>query len=212
MTNPLDGGPAPAAAAVVFSDALEQAEQYASILASRGIEWGLIGPREGDKLWERHLLNSVAVSPSIHDDALVVDVGSGAGLPGIPLALMRPDLRVTLLEPLERRAHFLTLAVDELGIGDRVRVVRERAEEHRQLYDVATCRAVAPVTKLLAWTTHLFSPGGRLVALKGESVDGELIKAANELKKRRLSARVHLARVHPDVEATRVLVVEGPRG
>lgn len=207
MTSPTLGGPAPAAAAELFSDALGAAEQYVGILATRGVEWGLIGPRELDRLWERHVLNSVAVEDAVPDGAFVVDVGSGAGLPGIPLALARPDARVTLLEPLERRAKFLTLTVDELGLAEQVRVVRGRAEDHRELYDVVACRAVAPLPRLLAWTQHLFVPGGRLVALKGERAQAEVAGAAKELKKRWLSATVRAVRPHPDLELTRLVIV-----
>lgn len=207
MGTPRDGGPAPSAAAVVFAGALPQAERYVTILGTRGVEWGLLGPREHDRIWDRHVLNSVAIAPAISEGALVLDVGSGAGLPGIPLALIRPDLRITLLEPLERRVNFLTLAVQELGIGDRVRVVRGRAEDHAEAYDVVTCRAVAPLTRLLAWTAPLFQPHGRMVALKGENVDAEIARATKELKRRRLSARVQVSQPHPDVEPTRVLIV-----
>lgn len=181
--------------------------QYVDLLAGRGVEWGLIGPHETVRLWERHVLNSLAVSGFIGQDATVVDVGSGAGLPGIPLALARPDLLLTLLEPLERRAKFLTLAVDELGLGDRVRVVRDRAEYHAGRYHVATCRAVAPLSRLLGWTLPLFSPGGSLVALKGESAERELESMSKELRRRRLFGRVVTVTVHPGAEPTRVVVV-----
>ena len=154
----------PDAASELFGTALASAEAYVAMLATRGVEWGLIGPRETERLWERHVLNSLAVSRFVGDGASVADVGSGAGLPGIPLALARPDLWVTLIEPLERRASFLALAIDELNLGERVRVVRARAEEHKARYDVVTCRAVAPLEKLLKWTVPLFQPGGRLVA------------------------------------------------
>ena len=135
----------PDGARELFGDAFDRACQYADILAGRGVEWGLIGPREQDRIWSRHILNSVAIASHIPQGASVVDVGSGAGLPGIPLALVRPDLRITLLEPLQRRAAFLELAVAELGLGDRVSVVRARAEDHHEVYDVVTCRAVADV-------------------------------------------------------------------
>ena len=117
----------PDAAASVFRDELGRATAYADLLATRGLEWGLMGPREVDRIWDRHVLNSVAVGHAIAPGASVVDVGSGAGLPGIPLALARPDLRVTLLEPLLRRANFLTGGVEELGLGERDEVVRGRA-------------------------------------------------------------------------------------
>lgn len=200
-------GATPAAASDLFGAAVGLAEQYVSILAGRGVEWGLIGPRETERLWPRHVLNSLAVSGFVPDGSAVVDVGSGAGLPGIPLALARPDLKITLLEPLERRAKFLQLAVDELGLNDRVRVVRGRAEEHKGRYDVVTCRAVAPLDRLLGWTAHLFQPGGRLVALKGQSAAAEVDALDRVLARRKLSGRVASVTPHPDVEETFVVVL-----
>ncbi|TBT95550.1 16S rRNA (guanine(527)-N(7))-methyltransferase RsmG [Propioniciclava tarda] len=191
----------------MFGAAVGLAEQYVSILAGRGVEWGLIGPRETERLWPRHVLNSLAVSGFVPDGSAVVDVGSGAGLPGIPLALARPDLKITLLEPLERRAKFLQLAVDELGLNDRVRVVRGRAEEHKGRYDVVTCRAVAPLDRLLGWTAHLFQPGGRLVALKGQSAAAEVDALDRVLARRKLSGRVASVTPHRDVEETFVVVL-----
>lgn len=125
----------------VFGDSYPLAEQYVDILASRGVDWGLIGPREVDRLWSRHVLNSLAIAPLIGTGATVLDVGSGAGLPGLPLAIHRPDLSITLLEPLLRRANFLTQAVAELGLDERVSVVRGRAEEYRGRHRVVTARA-----------------------------------------------------------------------
>lgn len=141
----------PDAAAAVFGAEVDRAAAYVTLLATTGVERGLLGPREVDRLWDRHVLNSVAVSHAIGPQASVVDVGSGAGLPGIPLALARPDLVVTLLEPLLRRATFLSEVVDELELADRVSVVRGRAVDpddrdplgHRATYDVVTSRAVA---------------------------------------------------------------------
>lgn len=201
-------GPGRAAASELFGDALPRAERYVELLANEGVEWGLIGPRETERLWERHVLNSLAVLDAVGAGERVVDVGSGAGLPGIPLALARPGLAITLLEPLERRVRFLELCVAELELAGRVRVVRGRAEEHRERYDVVTCRAVAPLTRLLAWTRPLFYPSGRLVALKGESAQAELDQARKELRKARLTGRVQIARPYPDADPTRLLVVE----
>lgn len=192
----------------LFGATLPAAERYVEILGSRGVEWGLIGPREVGRLWERHVVNSLAIEPFVEPEAAVIDVGSGAGLPGIPLALARPDLRITLLEPLERRARFLGLTVDELGLSDRVRVVRGRAEEHAASYDVVTCRAVAALTKLLTWTRPLFAGGGRLVALKGASASDDLAKAGKELKKRGLEGRVATVSVYAGAEPTWVTVVQ----
>ncbi|MCA0253126.1 MAG: 16S rRNA (guanine(527)-N(7))-methyltransferase RsmG [Actinobacteria bacterium] len=176
--------------ASVFPGGEEQINRYVDILASRGIDWGLIGPRERDRLWERHVLNSVALGSRIPSGATVVDVGSGAGLPGIPLAIQRPDLSVTLLEPLLRRANFLNLAVDELELADRVQVVRGRAEEHRSRYDIVTCRAVAPLPRLLGWCLPLVAPGGRLIALKGSSAAAEVLSAKDDLRRLRAKASV----------------------
>ena len=176
--------------ASVFPGGEEQINRYVDILASRGIDWGLIGPRERDRLWERHVLNSVALGSRIPSGATVVDVGSGAGLPGIPLAIRRPDLSVTLLEPLLRRANFLNLAVDELELADRVQVVRGRAEEHRSRYDIVTCRAVAPLPRLLGWCLPLVAPGGRLIALKGSSAAAEVLSAKDDLRRLRAKASV----------------------
>lgn len=174
----------------VFGEGAEAISQYVDILASRGIDWGLIGPRERDRLWDRHVLNSIALSRAIPEGATVVDVGSGAGLPGIPLAILRPELRVTLLEPLLRRVNFLNLAVEELGLAERVQVVRGRAEEHDRRYDVVTCRAVAPLPRLLGWCLPLVARGGRLLALKGSSAGDEVVAARAELRKARVSASV----------------------
>ncbi len=192
----------------VFGDAFGLASQYVDILTSRGIEWGLLGPREVDRVWGRHVLNSVAISPLLPPTATVVDVGSGAGLPGIPLAILRPDLRVTLLEPLQRRFNFLTLAVNELGLGDRVAVVRGRAEDHQQRYEVVTCRALAPLPRLLTWCAPLIAPAGRLVALKGSSATEEIRAAGPELVRLRLRARVEQAAAPGSEESTWVIVAE----
>jgi 16S rRNA (guanine527-N7)-methyltransferase len=173
--------PVPDAARVVFGPAVDRAAAYVRMLATDGTVRGLIGPREVPRLWDRHLLNSTALAPLVPDGAKVIDVGSGAGLPGIPLALARPDLRIILLEPLARRVAFLEEAVRALAL-DNVTVVRGRAEEgpvRRRYYgnDVATARAVAPLDKLAGWCLPLVRPGGRLLALKGSSA-AEEVRAA----------------------------------
>jgi 16S rRNA (guanine527-N7)-methyltransferase len=175
----------PAAAREVFGPALDRAEAYARLLATDGTVRGLIGPREVPRLWDRHLLNSVAVAELIPRDARVVDVGSGAGLPGVPLALARPDLSVTLLEPLARRYAFLVECVDALGLPN-VNVVRGRAEEgpvRRQHgdADVVTARAVAPLDRLAGWCLPLLRVGGVLLALKGSTAPEELAEAREAL-------------------------------
>lgn len=173
-------GPVPAApdaAAEVFGDRLETAERYAAILAGAGVEWGLIGPREVDRLWDRHILNSSALGELLVPDERIADIGSGAGLPGIPLALARPDVHVTLIEPLLRRSEFLREAVDELGLD--VAVVRGRAEDSEVRksvgeLDVVTSRAVASLDKLTRWSMPLLRVDGRMLALKGERAGAEI--------------------------------------
>lgn len=206
-TDPADDSAITEATLVdIFGDQVEAARAYHRLLATDGIEWGLLGPREGDRLWQRHILNSAALASVMPQGASVVDVGSGAGLPGIPLALVRPDLQVTLLEPLERRVTFLTAAVENLGISDRVRIVRARAEEHKDLYDVVTCRAVGPLKRLLPWCLPLLRPRtGELIALKGASVSDELRTVDKLLTKRKLHATVVSVRAHATTEATTAL-------
>lgn len=166
-------------------------QQYVDLLLSRGIDWGLIGPREGDRIWERHILNSVALAPLIPEGATVVDVGSGAGLPGIPLAVLRPDLKVTLLESMARRTAFLSEAVEELELAPRVEVVRARAEEHEGRYDRVVSRAVAALPRLLGWCVPLCAKGGRVLALKGSSVRQDLDQAEGEVRHWQLQTEVH---------------------
>ena len=168
----------PATAEQVFGAALPLAERYVAWLASDGVTRGLIGPREVPRLWERHLLNSAVVEELVPSEATVADVGSGAGLPGLVLALVRPDLQVTLIEPLLRRATFLTEAVDLLGTAN-VEVVRSRAEELRgRRFAVVTARAVAPLTRLAGWCAPLIEPAGWMLALKGDRAEEELAEAA----------------------------------
>ena len=161
---------------------------YVDLLASEGVTRGLIGPREIPRLWSRHVLNcAVVADPAIElvlPQARVADIGSGAGLPGLVWAITRPDIRVLLVEPLLRRATFLEEAVSTLGLTDRVRVWRGRAEdapEDLRTNDVATARAVAPLGRLVGWLAPLLVPGGRLIALKGSSALSELEDARAEL-------------------------------
>lgn len=176
--------PAPAAAVGVFSHALPLAERYADLLAGDGVDRGLIGPREVPRLWERHLLNCALLGRAIPPSVDVCDVGSGAGLPGIVLALSRPDLRLTLVEPLLRRTKFLEEVVEHLGL-ENVEVVRARAEElhGKREFTVVTSRAVAPLDRLLSWSMPLVRQGGELVAMKGSSVHEEIERAQATLKK-----------------------------
>jgi 16S rRNA (guanine527-N7)-methyltransferase len=168
-----------AASRVVFGDRYELAERYAEMLVGSGVDRGVIGPREADRLWERHLLNSVVLGELIPAGARVLDVGSGAGLPGIPLAIARPDLRIVLLEAMARRVAWLEEAVTELGLG--VPVHRGRAEDpgvRRELggNDVVTARAVAPLGRLAGWCLPLVAAGGRLLAVKGASAGAEVAR------------------------------------
>ncbi|MUN37895.1 16S rRNA (guanine(527)-N(7))-methyltransferase RsmG [Actinomadura litoris] len=194
----------------VFGDALPIAERYAAFLANAGVERGLIGPREVDRLWERHLINCAVVAEAIPDGAQVVDVGSGAGLPGIVLAIVRPDLRVTLLEPLLRRTTFLNECVELLGLPN-VEVRRARAEEVVEEFsmDVATARAVAPLDRLAKWALPLLRPGGELLALKGERAAAELEEARPVLKRFgvRTSELLQVGRGMVDPPTTLVRVV-----
>lgn len=197
----------PAAAEGLFGSAVMQISRYVDILANRGIEWGLIGPREADRLWDRHVLNSAAMAKLPAVGARVLDVGSGAGLPGIPLAIARPDLSVVLLEPLLRRYNFLVEAVAELELGDRVEVRRGRAEDLRESFDVVTARAVAPLGRLVGWTQQLFVPDGELLALKGSSASDEVREAGAQLRQAGLSAEVLELQLAPEVATTYVVRV-----
>ncbi|MFD6398679.1 16S rRNA (guanine(527)-N(7))-methyltransferase RsmG [Nocardia sp. NPDC060249] len=174
----------PAAAARVFGDRLDIARRYYAALATAGVERGLIGPREVPRLWERHILNCAVIGELIDEGASVVDIGSGAGLPGIPLAIARPDLRITLVEPLLRRTIFLSEFIEEAGLD--VTVVRGRAEQSGVIKeaggaDVVTSRAVAPLAKLAHWSLPLLRDHGRMLALKGTSAAEELERDGAEL-------------------------------
>lgn len=170
------------------------AARYAGWLASVGIERGLIGPRERPRLWDRHLLNCVAIAPLLSPGARIIDLGSGAGLPGIVLAVARPDAEVYLVDAQARRVAFLTEVIDDLGL-DQVRVVRGRAgpagirEVHGAgfvglpLGDVVTARAVAPLSQLIGWSLPLLAPGGRLLAVRGERAEVELGAAVAQLRR-----------------------------
>lgn len=197
--------PIPPAAQDLFGDRIDTARAYVEVLADRGVSHGLLGPREIPRLWERHLINSLALEQFVETDSTVVDIGSGAGLPGIPLAIARPDLQVTLLEPLLRRSKFLTTVVDELGLSQRVSVVRARAEDHDVRYAVVTARAVAPLPRLVDWALPLMSEGGTILALKGASALAEVADAAQVLQRLALHSEVSQVVVHPDAEPTTVV-------
>ena len=167
----------PTVAAMVFGDRLALAQEFTRLLATEGVTRGLIGPREAPRLWERHVLNCAALTDAFAMGATVADIGSGAGLPGIVLALRRPDLKVTLIEPLLRRTTFLSEVVEHLGL-DNVEVVRARAEEVHgtRTFDAVTSRAVAALDKLARWSLPLVRPGGDMVAMKGSSAPEELAR------------------------------------
>jgi 16S rRNA (guanine527-N7)-methyltransferase len=201
----------PPAAVEVFGPGLERARRYATWLAGAGVERGLLGPREVPRLWDRHLLNSAAVAPVLPRSAQLLDIGSGAGLPGIPLAVARPDLTVTLVEPLLRRSTYLAEVVADLGL-DNVTVLRARAEDVPPgQADAAAARAVAPLERLVRLALPAVRPGGVLVALKGRSAEDEVEAALPVL--RRLGARSWEVREFPvpgsRVPTRAVLVVAG---
>ncbi|WP_235499959.1 16S rRNA (guanine(527)-N(7))-methyltransferase RsmG [Aeromicrobium sp. Leaf289] len=187
----------------MFHDQLPLVSRYAGILASDGVERGMIGPREVPRLWDRHLVNSGVVLPRLPQGATVADVGSGAGLPGLVWAIGRPDLQVTLVEPLLRRTTFLDEVVAELDLTN-VRVVRSRAEDVDETFDVVTARAVAALEKLAKWCMPLVKPGGVLLALKGQSAPEELESAKRTLG--RLGATDTLIRTYGEVEVPTTVV------
>lgn len=174
---------APDSAQGVFLDALPTAVAFAGLLATDGIVRGLIGPREVPRLWDRHLLNCAVVTDAVPPGSSVCDIGSGAGLPGLVMAIRRPDLQVTLVEPLLRRTTFLDESVASLGLGN-VEVVRARAEELHgsRTFDVVTSRAVAPLERLSRWSLPLVRSGGEFLAMKGSSAEDELAAAATVIR------------------------------
>jgi 16S rRNA (guanine527-N7)-methyltransferase len=196
----------PQGAAEVFGSATPLAGRYAELLVGPGVERGLLGPREAAVIWSRHLLNCAALAPLLPAGAAAIDLGSGAGLPGIPLAIARPDLTVTLVEPMARRCVFLEEAVAALGLA-RVDVQRARAEElaGRRTADVVLARAVAPLARLVPLALPLLRAGGELLAIKGRSAAAELDAAASELA--RLDARGEIMAVAtPGTEETTTVV------
>jgi 16S rRNA (guanine527-N7)-methyltransferase len=210
--------PAPEAAREVFGERYADAVRYAELLADAGVRRGLIGPREVPRLWERHLLNCAVLSEVIPQGVSVCDVGSGAGLPGIPLALTRPDLSITLLEPLLRRTTFLEEVVRLLGLT-KVTVVRGRAEEmvgKLPAVDVVTARAVAPLDRLAGWGLPLLRPHGEMAVLKGDTAEEEL-KAARAALSRLGAVETSVVQVgegivNPLSTVVRVLAGESPGG
>lgn len=220
MADELNGSPI---LKEVLGDALPKLEVFHAKLEQEGEPRGLIGPRDVDIIWERHILNSAAIVPFIREatDGMrfktVADVGSGGGFPGLVAAACLPDHEFTLIEPMERRIEWLKECVDEMELGN-VSIVRARSEEviaalrkdrGMHPYAVGTCRAVAPMTKLSGWTLPLLKPQGRLVALKGRSAQAEIDKAAKMIAKYKgVRPRVVEAPVGPGLEPTHVVLVD----
>ena len=158
-----------------FPERQEEIRAFAQFLTTAGIERGLIGPREGERIWERHIFNCLPVTQLLPQNSSLFDIGSGAGLPGIVIALARPDLKVTLIEPLERRVEFLKKATEGLGIE----VIRGRAQDVKKSAEYVTARAVAPLEKLKKISWHMVKTGGALLAMKGESAAAEMVGVKN---------------------------------
>lgn len=188
MSVPAALEPEPTSAAEVFGDSTELARQFARDLARRGEELGLIGPLELPRLWTRHIINSGLVAPLVRPGALVGDIGSGAGLPGLPLALARPDATFVLIEPMERRTEWLRSEADALGLRN-VEVVRARAEEapYVERFDQVTARAVSALRTLIPIVVPLVRPGGELILMKGARVEEERQAATKQIAKARLT-------------------------
>jgi len=178
----------PAAAVAIFGDQIDQARSFAQTLAGDSDELGLLGPRELDKLWSRHILNSAVVAELVRPGDKVADVGSGAGLPGIPMAIASPDAQFVLIEPMERRSSWMLEVVEHLGLKN-VRVLRSRAEDvTEQDFDIVTARAVAALDKLLKMCVPLLKPGGALIALKGSKAAEEITNSKKLEKKLGISS------------------------
>ena len=184
-----------------FGENQGKIQAFATLLKTTGIEHGLIGPKEGDRIWERHIANCIPITTIIPKGVRLADIGSGAGLPGVVIALARPDLKVTLIEPLQRRVDFLNQVIAELELP--IKVVRGRAEAVKMQFEVVTARAVAPLEKLIQISWHMIPRGGCLLAIKGESAVEEL--AATKLKKGS-TAKLHEISL-PNLPVARVVEV-----
>ena len=176
----------PASAATIFGSGIDKARGYADALVRDGDELGLLGPREMPKLWTRHILNSAVVAELVPAGASVADVGSGAGLPGIPMAIAQPEASFVLIEPMERRSNWLSQQVLALGL-DNVRVIRARAEEVGEVFDIVTARAVSALPKLLRMTVPLTRHGGEIIALKGSRAAEEIEESRILMKKLKIA-------------------------
>lgn len=195
----------PAEAAGIFGDRIDLARGYAQALVRDGDLLGLLGPRELPRLWSRHILNSAVVSELVSPGKSVADIGSGAGLPGIPMAICLPNNRFTLIEPMERRSDWLKELVVELGLTN-VTVLRARAEEVGEVFDIATARAVSALPKLLRMVVPLVRDGGEVIALKGSKAAEEIEDAKKLQKKLKLSG-FEIVLAGKDVLAEPTLVV-----
>ena len=184
-----------------FKDGSDQIQAYAQILKTTGIERGLIGPKEGDRIWQRHIANCLPITTLIPQGVRVADIGSGAGLPGIVIALARPDLKVTLIEPLQRRVDFLNEVISELHLP--VEVIRGRAEIVKKQFEAVTARAVAPLEKLMQISWQMIPRGGCLLAIKGEQAEVEL--STTKLKKG-ATAKLHQISL-PNLPVARVVCI-----
>ena len=197
--TPGDAGPVPEAARALFpAERLPLIEGYCRLLATDGVVRGLIGPREVPRLWDRHLVNCGLLATALPRHATVADIGSGAGLPGLVVSIARPDLSVTLVEPLLRRTTFLEEVVADLDLAN-VEVVRGRADalHGTRAFDVVTARAVAPLERLLGWCMPLVAPSGALLAMKGDSAEEEIATAGPLLRR--------LGCADPSIEVLRML-------
>ena len=158
-----------------FPERQDEIQAFAHFLTTAGIERGLIGPREGERIWDRHIFNCLPVTQLLPEGTTLFDIGSGAGLPGIVIALARPDIQVTLIEPLERRVEFLK----EATVGLNIEVIRGRAQDVKKSAHYVTARAVAPLEKLKKMSWHMVKTGGALLAMKGESAAAEMVGVKN---------------------------------
>ncbi|GGI39510.1 ribosomal RNA small subunit methyltransferase G [Cnuibacter physcomitrellae] len=200
----------PAVAASLFGDGIEKARAFAADLAARGETLGLIGPLELPRLWSRHIVNCALPAPLFEADTSVADIGSGAGLPGIVLAIARPDVAFTLIEPMERRVAWLEEQKSLLAL-DNVTVIRARAQDATGSYDVVTARAVSAFSKLVPMTVPLTRDGGRLVFMKGANAEAEITAAAKVIARFRLrDVAVSVLGADLPVEPTRVITALVP--
>ncbi len=184
-----------------FSERSEQTQRYAELLATWGIERGLIGPREAERIWDRHIANCLPVTTLIPEGVTVADIGSGAGLPGIVIALARPDLRVTLIEPLQRRVDFLHEVIEELALP--ISVIRGKAESVKSAFSIVTARAVKPFPVLLPMVWPLIASKGALLAIKGESAQSEIDETK---EKANTITTLHILNVG-ELESSRIIEV-----